>query len=93
MGEGTFLFNEKLKDSMPSSLCLAESLGLGPHPGESGHLKNGLNSWHQHLVKPDPGVLDHKNPGTGSGRHYLMGSPACPQPLFGRWYLLATVCL
>lgn len=42
MGEGTFSFNVKLKDSLclPVFAAQAGSPGLGPHPWESGHLRN-----------------------------------------------------
>ena len=44
MGEGAFSFNVKLKDSLclPVFAAQAGSPGLGPHPWESGHLRNEL---------------------------------------------------
>lgn len=46
MGEGIFPFNVKLKDSLGflSVPVSAESPGLGPHLGESGHFRHRLKS-------------------------------------------------
>lgn len=60
MGEGTFPFNVKLKDSLCLPVCLshAESPGPGPYAWEPGHLRNALNSWQWGLVKPEPRLLE-----------------------------------
>lgn len=60
MGEGASSFNVKLKDSLclPVFAAQAGSPGLGPHPWESGRLRNELNSWQWGLVKPD---LEYRN--------------------------------
>lgn len=46
MGEGIFPFNVKLKDSLGflSVPVSAESPGLGPNPGDSGHFRHKLDS-------------------------------------------------
>lgn len=81
MGEGTFSFNVKLKDSLclPVFAAQAGSPGLGPHPWESGHLRNELNSWQWGLVKPDLEYRNHKNPSVGSGRSCLYRAARCVQ--------------